>query len=124
MKLRDCYRILGINPDTSLNDMHQAYRDLVHVWHPDNYVNNPHLRDKAEKQLKQINMAYDMLIQLFSEREQRSKEQQHKEQEERQRQEQGRAKQEGEESGQRERITKRGSLIVLKFPSHFFWRLR
>jgi curved DNA-binding protein CbpA len=94
------------------------------VWHPDKYVNNPRLRDKAEKQLKQINMAYDMLIQLFCEREQTSKEQEHKEQEERQRQEQGRAKQEGEESGQRKRITERGSLTVVKIPSRFFWWFR
>ncbi len=122
MNIKECYRILGITPDTSLNDMHKAYRDLVRVWHPDKYVNNPRLRDKADKQLKQINMAYEMLVQLFSDREQTSKEQEHKEQEERQQQEQRRAKQEGEESGQRKRTTKRGSLTVLKYPSRYWWR--
>jgi DnaJ-class molecular chaperone len=122
MNIRECYRILGITPDTSLNDMHQAYRDLVRVWHPDNYVNNPRLRDKAEKQLKLINMAYDILVHLFSEGEQTGKEQELKEQEETQRQEQGRAKQEGKESGQQRRMTKKGSLTVLKCPSRFLWR--
>src|SRR5208337_1269055 len=124
LNIRECYKILGITPDTSFNNMRQAYRALVRVWHPDKYVNNPRLRDKAEKQLKQINIAYDRLINLFSERERTSKEQEHKEQAERQRQEQGRAKQEGEESGRRDRITERGSLIVLECPSRFFWGWR
>ena len=124
MNIRECYRIHGITPDTSLDDIHQAYRDLVHVWHPDKYVNNPRLRDKAEKQLKQINMAYDILIRLFSEREQTGKEQEHKEQEEMQRKGKGRAKQEREETGQRRRITERGSLTVVKIPSRFFWWFR
>lgn len=122
MNIKECCRILGITPDTSINEMHQAYRDLVLVWHPDKYVNNPRLRDKAEKQLKQINMAYDMLIQFLSDREQTSQELEHEEPEERQRQDQGRAKQEGEESGQKKRITQRGSLTVLKYPSRFLWR--
>ncbi len=123
MNIKECYRILGINPDTSLDDMHQAYRDLVKVWHPDKYMDNPRLRDKAEKQLKRINMAYDMLIRLFSDREQTSKEKEHKVQEEMKRREQGRAKQECEESGQK-RVTKGGSLTVLKCPSCFLWRQR
>lgn len=122
MNIRECYRILGITPDTSLDDMHQAYRDLVHVWHPDNYVNNPRLRDKAEKQLKLINMAYDILIKSFFEGERPGKEQELKEQEETQRQAQGRTEQEGEECGQQRRMTKKGSLTVLKCPSHFLWR--
>jgi DnaJ-class molecular chaperone len=122
MNIRECYRILGITPDTSVDDMHQAYRDLVHVWHPDNYVNNPRLRDKAEKQLKLINMAYEILIKSFSEGERTGKEQKLQEQEETQRQEQGRAKQEGEECGQKKRMTKKGSLTVVKCPSCFLWR--
>jgi curved DNA-binding protein CbpA len=125
MNIKECYRILGITPDASLYEIKEAYRDLVKVWHPDKYENNPRLRDKAEKQLKQINMAYDtLLFQLFSEREQASKEREHKEQEKIQPQEQGRAKQKGKGSGQRESITERGSLTVLKCSSRFLWWCR
>ena len=123
MNIRDCYRILEITPDTSLDDMHQAYRDLATVWHPDKYANNPRLRHKAETKLKQINMAYDMLMQSISESGQTSKEHEHKAQEEMQRQEQGRAKHGREKSGRRN-ITKRGSLTVLKFPSRLLWWCR
>jgi DnaJ-class molecular chaperone len=125
MNIKECYRILGITPDASLYEIKEAYRDLVKVWHPDKYENNPRLRDKAEKQIKQINTAYDtLLFQLFSECEQAGMEREHKEQEKIQPQEQGRAKQKGEGSGQRESITGRGSLTVLKCSSRFLWRSR
>jgi len=122
MTIEECERILGITPGASLYEIKLAYRDLVKVWHPDKYEETPRLRDKAAKQLKQINMAYDMLFQLFSEREQASKEHEHKSRKERQRQEHRGAKQKGERSGQRERIPGRGSLTVLKCPSCFLWR--
>ena len=121
INIEECYRILCITPDASLYEIKQAYRDLATVWHPDKYLNNQRIRDKAEKQLKKINMAYDILFQLFSDREQASKEQEDKEQEERQRQKQRRAKQESQENGQRERLTGRGSLTVLKCDSRVFW---
>lgn len=81
MNIKECYRVLSITPDTSLDDMHHVYRFLVRVRHPDKYVNNPRLQAKAEYELKQINMAYDILKKLFFDKEQRSKEQQHKERE-------------------------------------------
>ena len=55
------YQILGLNPGASEEEIKQAYRDLVNVWHPDRFPNNPRLREKANEKLKEINFAYKML---------------------------------------------------------------
>ena len=55
------YEILGINPGASLAEVKQAYKDLATVWHPDRFTNNPRLQEKAEKELKKINEAYQYL---------------------------------------------------------------
>lgn len=55
------YQILGIEPGASQAEIKQAYRDLAQVWHPDRFVDNPRLREKAEEKLKQINAAYEFL---------------------------------------------------------------
>jgi hypothetical protein len=34
-ELARCYRVLGLEPGASLEEVKSAYRDLVNVWHPD-----------------------------------------------------------------------------------------
>ncbi len=53
--------IFGLGPDTTSKDIKQAYRDLVKVWHPDRFPNDPRVRRKAEEKLKEINQAYEIL---------------------------------------------------------------
>lgn len=55
------YQILGLNPGASEEEIKEAYRDLVNVWHPDRFVNNPHLKEKANEKMKEINIAYEKL---------------------------------------------------------------
>ncbi|MGE0084285.1 MAG: DUF1566 domain-containing protein [Desulfococcaceae bacterium] len=62
--IRDCYEIIGVEPGVSPDQLKQAYRDLVSVWHPDRFANNPRLREKAEEQLKRINIAYQNIRRL------------------------------------------------------------
>ena len=62
MDIRHCYETLELNPDASVEDVRQAYRDLVNIWHPDRVSNNPRLKQKAEEKLKQINTAYEGLL--------------------------------------------------------------
>lgn len=57
----DPYKVLGITPQTSDDDVKRAYRELARKYHPDNYVNNP-LADLAEARMKEINEAYDMIM--------------------------------------------------------------
>ena len=56
----DPYKVLGVAPDASDEQVKAAYRDLARKYHPDNYANNP-LADLAQEKMKQINEAYDTI---------------------------------------------------------------
>jgi len=55
------YRLLGLAPGASLDDVKTAYRDLAQVWHPDRFPENDRLREKAQLNLQRINEAYAVL---------------------------------------------------------------
>lgn len=59
--LRYYYKFFDLRSDASLNDVKQAYRDLVAVWHPDRFSHNPRLQEKAQDKLKKINAAYELI---------------------------------------------------------------
>ncbi|MEI7821720.1 MAG: J domain-containing protein [Verrucomicrobiota bacterium] len=59
--IRECYRILDLEPGASLEEIKRAYRELVKVWHPDRFRSDPKLQAKAGEKLKQINLAYERL---------------------------------------------------------------
>ena len=48
------YQILGLNPGASEEEIKQAYKDLVNVWHPDRFSNNSRLKEKANEKLREI----------------------------------------------------------------------
>lgn len=56
-----CYEILELKPDASQEEIKQAYRDMVKVWHPDRFSHDPRLQQKAQEKLKEINEAYEQL---------------------------------------------------------------
>lgn len=62
----DPYKVLGVTPATSDDDVKRAYRDLARKYHPDNYINNP-LADLAQEKMKEINEAYDAIMRQRSE---------------------------------------------------------
>jgi len=66
MDIRHCHETLELTPDASVEDVKQAYRDLVNIWHPDRVSNNPRLKQKAEEKLKEINTAYEGLLSYFN----------------------------------------------------------
>ena len=55
----------GLNRNFSRSDLEQAYKDLVQVWHPDKYADNPRLQHKSEEKLKEISNAYALLQKGF-----------------------------------------------------------
>lgn len=59
--MNDPYKVLGVSPGASEDEIKKAYRDLARKYHPDNYVNNP-LADLAQEKMKEINEAYDTLM--------------------------------------------------------------
>jgi hypothetical protein len=57
------YQTLELPPGAQLEEVKSAYRDLAKVWHPDRYQNEPErLRLKAESKLKEITLAYRVLL--------------------------------------------------------------
>ena len=55
------YHVLELDPQASLEEARQAYRDLIAVWHPDRYTHNPRLQAKAEEKLKALNAAFEIV---------------------------------------------------------------
>lgn len=63
MSAYDPYKVLGISPDATDEEVKEAYRRLARKYHPDNYANNP-LSDLAEEKMQEINEAYDKIVQM------------------------------------------------------------
>ena len=61
MSPTDCFRALGLDPDASWTTIRQTYKDLVRVWHPDRFLSDPGLQQRAEQRLLLINHAYRAL---------------------------------------------------------------
>ncbi|MBE9551284.1 MAG: DnaJ domain-containing protein [Proteobacteria bacterium] len=66
MDIQRCFEILEIKRDASPEEAKQAYKDIVSVWHPDRFSNNPRLEQKAGEKLKEVNAAYDKVKSLLS----------------------------------------------------------
>lgn len=66
MDLQESYKVLELDKTHCLQEVKQAYRDIVFVWHPDRLENNDRIKKKAEKKLQQINLAYEILTQHLS----------------------------------------------------------
>jgi hypothetical protein len=61
-----CYQVLDLEPGASIEELKESYRDLVTVWHPDRFTNNPRLKQKAENKLKSINISHEYLLDIIS----------------------------------------------------------
>lgn len=58
----DYYGALGLAPDASAEEIHEAYRRLAKLWHPDRYaVAPPELRARAERRMRAVNAAHAAL---------------------------------------------------------------
>ena len=59
--LSKAYELLGVKPGVSIRELKAAHRDLAKVWHPDRFLHDPRLQEKAQEKLKEINEAYELL---------------------------------------------------------------
>lgn len=74
MDIEKCLKILEVDRGASPDEIKQAYKDTVNVWHPDRFPSNSRLQQKAEEKLKEVNIAYETLQSyLSSEQQSRSK---------------------------------------------------
>jgi len=56
------YKVLGLEPGASLEEINQSYKDLVFIWHPDRVPqDNERLVKKSVEKIQQINEARDSL---------------------------------------------------------------
>jgi curved DNA-binding protein CbpA len=62
MSMDEYYKILGLQPGASIQEVKAARNEMLEVWHPDRFQHKPDLARKATEQTKQINNAYDNLI--------------------------------------------------------------
>jgi hypothetical protein len=72
------FQLLDLDQTASLDEIKQAYRDLVMVWHPDRFAHNVRLQHKAEDKLKQFNCAYESLKKWYQHSQSRTTEHQPK----------------------------------------------
>lgn len=57
---KDPYKVLGVSPNASDDEIKKAYRELAKKYHPDNYP-NPDMKELASEKMKEINEAYNAI---------------------------------------------------------------
>ena len=61
--MNDPYKILGVAPSASDDEVKKAYRELARKYHPDKYRDSD-LADLASEKMKEINSAYEEIQKL------------------------------------------------------------
>ena len=59
--IMDPYKILGVSPSSSKDEIKKAYRELSRKYHPDSYADNP-LANLAEEKFKEVQEAYEQIM--------------------------------------------------------------
>ena len=57
------YKVLGVSPNATDDEIKQAYRELARKYHPDKYRDSD-LADLAEEKMKEVNAAYEEIQQM------------------------------------------------------------
>ncbi|WP_099206004.1 J domain-containing protein [Scatolibacter rhodanostii] len=59
--MTDPYKVLGVAPNATDEQVKEAYRTLAKKYHPDQYADSP-LKELADEKMKEINEAYDTVV--------------------------------------------------------------
>ncbi len=63
--MTDPYKTLRIGKDVSMEEIKEAYRNMIKLYHPDRYVNTPEMKKIAEEKTREIIEAYHYLTEHF-----------------------------------------------------------
>ena len=63
--MSDPYKILGVSPNASDDEIKKAYRTLARKYHPDKYRDSD-LADLASEKMKEVNAAYEEIQKMRS----------------------------------------------------------
>ncbi len=72
MNRLEALRTLGLDEDATQEDIKVAYRETAQILHPDRFATNKKLQERATEQFKNLQEAYDFLINGKGSRGQRS----------------------------------------------------
>jgi DnaJ-class molecular chaperone len=61
--MTDPYKVLGVSPDASDDEIKKAYRALARKYHPDKYRDSD-LADLASEKMKEVNAAYEQIQEM------------------------------------------------------------
>ncbi len=67
-RMHQLFRKLELDDDATFDQVKNAYRDLVKVWHPDRFANDAKLRARAEEKTKELNDTFAELSKFFESR--------------------------------------------------------
>lgn len=56
-------QVLNVTESSSIADIKKAYRKQAKQWHPDKFYSEPEKHKIAEEKFKEINLAYEYLVQ-------------------------------------------------------------
>ena len=62
--MTDPYKVLGVSPDASEDEIKKAYRDLARKYHPDKYRDSD-LAELATEKMKEVNAAYEEIQKII-----------------------------------------------------------
>ncbi len=62
----DPYKVLGVDPSATDEEIKKIYRELARKYHPDHYAGTP-LSDLAGEKMKEINEAYESIQKMRKE---------------------------------------------------------
>ena len=61
-KMTDPYKVLGVSPNASDDEIKSAYRALVRKYHPDNYDDDNPLKELANEKMQDISSYYPISL--------------------------------------------------------------